>query len=517
MNSVGYKILFSYIPTVTGSFTEIFLLLLSFVHFILAPYLALSQDARSAEQSLTINYDISSPTAQVMRTFYTRNYPVAILSVAVLISSFLGTILAGVFAGIIAESPAGIQLRVRQSPSISNAFTESVQEMYFILAESLVGNIPVPEWTTSDYYVVPFLPEQPLNLTQFQGPTFAVGLDIQCTAIDDNKVDRRCSGANITELSQCDAGSTILTHVDDPCWGDLMLDMGRSSSLPPTGPSHSSDRLIRSTTCSDTFFAAWVETNIATNDTQEHSDPSALVMRCGSSAKWVNLTVTVDRRHEVRRTIPRVDRVRSLNYTNGMSSELNLLSSSFLDVVLAGIEQDNHRNSHDLRWFNHLMALLRLELINNDTRLPDRSQVAASFQDVYRRLFVIALRLYSEDIFSLGQRHQVPGSAVLLSDRVQVKWLMFTLATTIYGFIFVAVVVVYCNLGKHLGPVPTTLVRVYSLLYASNAMEECGQMSGKNPDKRAKSLKSQGGEYVYGEFHVDEESHYGVYRKNELS
>lgn len=60
---------------------------------------------------------------------------------------------------------------------------------------------------------------------------------------------------------------------------------------------------------------------------------------------------------------------------------------------------------------------------------------------------------------------------------------------------------------------PTSVAATYTLLYASNAREECTMIRGKGPEERARRLRELGNWYRYGNLvGLDGRRHYGEYQ-----
>lgn len=196
----------------------------------------------------------------------------------------------------------------------------------------------------------------------------------------------------------------------------------------------------------------------------------------------------------------------------------SLLAAAFLAKVVGGTLSEPSPGRHQMRWIDHLMTLVESSIIidnpTNTTHMPNTTNLAHTFEQVYRRLFAINVRHYAADILSPGTRQIAPARAVVRSFRVNVSGLMFYLSSIILVFIMAVLVILYYTQQQHvIGHLPTSLAGMYAHLYASNSQEECGRVEEKNPEERGKALEALGLSYRYGWF--PDGVHVGMYRLEE--
>lgn len=513
----------------------------------LAPYTVLTPGPAGSGKSLAVDYDKSPPHFQLIRALSTVNIPLAALTVSIFLCNVLAVALAGLFSSTTRKLNMTTEVRTHEAPRLQDVFTKPAQEMYFILAEQLSELTTPLTWTTPAYYVLPVLPATSDDVEMYETPSLGIGIDIKCNQLDPRNITMAC------DMSQCATSTEFFDYSDyslvvaDACWGNTVASAATGTERFTTnytweGLSH--DNIIQSTNCPNTFFPIWVERPW---DPQQSSGEryetklNSLILKCTTVETVAELNIVVGREQVLSSSVVRnltSEEVTALYPTNrtglvyipsylnntihanttGPVNITDRLASTFIDAIRAGIRTENSPDSHKIRWFNYLMKSIDPKIdrnLPNMTHIPDAAYIAGAMEEVYRRLFVINLRLYEASIIKSGAEHTHTAAAVLLINRVAVSRVMFHLAGSIILTIMLVLAYIYLRRRQPVGHVPKTLAGMYALLYASNAKEECGQLSGKNPKERAKHLEEFEGKYVYGSFLGGE--HYGVYRRGELA
>lgn len=538
-NSFKYKTIFSYIPIVISMGVEIVLVSLGSCFCMLAPYKALHGSGTSSSP-LTMDYDKSPPHFQVFRSLRDRDIALAALTTGILLSNVLAVAFAGLFSPTSLEFTIQSQVQIHPSPTFKGNFTEPALESYYTLSGNLSGYIPIPSWTTTDYYVVPFFPVASNGIHQYQAPTWAVGAEIKCEFVPEEIITLTClhypgpeTTTNCTYSGEGSFDSNYIT-VDDPCWRHLdpsRFDNNTNAPWTQRWNSPTGDAFVRSLDCPETFFMVWAERPANPNPTMGErkmllylDNLEAVILKCEATETVAKLTATVNNMQQVLSTEDlqplSTDEITAF-YPPNTSSSARLVPT-FLDTVLtsvlsSGILKAGGYN-HNIQWFNYLLATLEPSLVRNKTNvthIPDTENLVTTVEDVFRRLFATNLALYSKDVFDMGALTEVPAPAVVQRDRVQVNFVMFVLGTAIMVYIMAVITMLYLLKRQELpGQLPVSLAGMYALLYASNAKGECGRVPGSTPRKRAKRLMEIEGKYSYGTF-IGENgvSHVGVYRE----
>lgn len=521
LSSFSRKVVFSYIPIAIGMAAEPIFITIAICYCMIAPYAMLTRGGPTSSKALAVDFDKSPPHFQIVRSLRTRNVPLAALTVSILLCNVLAVALAGFFS--ITNRPLkSTEVVTYPHAMLSKQQALPQQEMYHVLAEQLSGRGDALPFTTPDYYIIPVLADRRVTIERFEAPAIGIGLDLKCSLIPEQDVVLDCVDplcerqvSSSTELPY-DYTATI----NYPCLVPIAK-LATVSRYYWKGLSH--DYMFQSAQCLNAFFPLWVErAPIPTfagsaNLTNGNTYLDSLFMHCEVYQKTVELNIVVSKNSRLQN----VSAVRTLN-----SEEINRLyyrsyheriAESFFTVIDEGLRTRNTLDHHTMRWMNYLMKLIEPRIVRNTTyksQIPDRDHVVRVFEDVYRRLFVIFLKLSEDEVVDLGEPRTIVVKATATGWRVDVSHLMYCLAGSIIVIIVVVLFLLYWHREQAVGYLPTTLAGMYALLYASNAKEECGGLCGRDPAERAKNLQDFGGLYVCGWFAEGE--HYGVHRTGKL-
>lgn len=526
LSSFPRKVVFSYIPTAIGMAAEPIFITIAICQCMIAPYAMLTRGTPTSSAALAVDFDKSPPHFQIVRSLRTRNVPLAALTFSILLCNVLAVALAGLFT--ITDRPLDSTEVVTYPDAI--VFTNYIlpeQEMYHVLAEQLSGHSDALPFTTPEYYMIPVLANSTVMVEQFEARTIGVGLDINCSLVPEENITLTC----VDPLcEQEESAPRVLPYdytasVDNPCWP--LLGSG-GSRRPPNWTDHytwkglSHDNIIQSSRlCRNDFFPLWVERSLnstvarSVNRTNGNTYLNSLIMQCRVVQKAVQLDIVVSKNSRLQN----VSLVRPLNPEEAerlyQSSSTETMSLNFFTQIDASLRTRNTLDRHNMRWINYLMRTIEPKIARNTTHIPDRAHVVSAFEDVYRRLFVIFLKLSEDDVVMLMNPETIVVKARVTAWRIDVSYLMYGLAGSIILVIVVVLVVLYWHHQQVVGYLPTTLAGLYALLYASNAKEECGGLYGRDPAERAKNLQDVGGLYACGRFAGGE--HYGVHRTGKLA
>lgn len=523
LNTVWYKALFTYLPTAVSLAFDPMLKILASYHCMMGPYQTLNRRDAPSPSTLSIDYDMSPPHFQLMRALYHSNFPLAALTAALVVGRLLPIAFAGLF------SATGVEFRDNSTEAIvfpTFGFTGPITgislEMYYILADNLQRGLPLPEWTTSEYFVLSFA-DSADDLLSFSGPTHGIGIDVSCELVPSDNLKLSCDpSADAPSVTYC-PGTYYITAVNDSCWEHVTP--YNNVSLTQDFPHISGDCFLQSANCTGTFFAMWLQRPADTRPVNA-SSPSvdkvdAVALKCNLKENIVALNATVSGDGEItdftitRRFTPLEVEALYPAYTPPTAR----LPHSFIDSIRKGLlAQDEDNDADDIRWLDYLARTLDPRLVRNGTAIshvPDTTYLAAAFEDVIRRLFAITVEL-NVDLLDYGDALDALLPAVVYPTRVVVSPVMFAIAAGILLFIMAVLVPLYWGSrgGRFKGHLPRSLGTMYALLYASNAKEECGSVQGRDPTERAEALRVLGYRYGFGVF-VDAsgKQHVGVHRE----
>lgn len=508
LNSIQYKLLYSYIPMAIGIAVEPTLVAVASSYCMLAPYEKLRRRYALSKHSLAVDYDKSPPHFQLARTMRARDVGLAALTIAILLSNVLAVALSGLFSLSYASLNVLRDIETSGIPIMKGNVDGQDWEIFYPLTANLLDGKKLPTWTTQDSYIVPFYPVDGINVTEYQGTTVGIGAEINCRAFYREMIPLN-SLSSMPGYAELD----IALLMGDECFRGN----GGMSTIVISLPSD--DTIGFSDHCGRTIFAGWVEQpgnphpSNPLSPNQNFLD--AAVVSCTFIEMANELTATINDAHQVIATTnarPLTVGEMATMYPTNISAPGDLVRAVANAITPSTFAVGTHS---DLVWVNFFMAVLTPSIIRhlpNVTHVPDTTDLASAFEGVFQRLFAISLRLYAEEIFSAGNSSVSPGTAVVLEQRVKVNFKMFVLTAVILVYTIVVLVVVYMWKRPQIyGYLPTSLLGMYALLYASNAKEYCG--TGSTPAKRAMALS---GTYAYGSFlGADGKTHYGVNRESE--
>lgn len=535
--SFGHKILFSYLPTVIGSAVEPLLVTLGSFYCMVGPYKIMNQRRRETTLAMVLDFDQAPPHFQLWNSFRTRDTALGALTVCILLANVLAVALAGMFTITNEDFQISVDVEHFTAPAIKAGFTVPVAQEYYVLAGRVSEIAALPTWTTHEYYVLPLDPIDRDTVTSWQGRTIGFGAEISCEFLPEEIINTECFYQSTTyadcklpnplpSLGNFDLYSRV--KVDHPCWSEeTVLEASRIdySFWRWQGATADVFRMGVSSICSESFFVGWAEHPADPQPTNQTFPFSHLpridttILFCKPATIVAELTASVDDAHSV----ISVQDVRLIDHNVTTDGDTTLMTT-FLNVIRLGVDDTEQRLDHvyQLSWFNSLMTELKPSLVRhaltNSTHLPDTTDLIATFEDIFKRVYAISLRLSAEEIFASPEpRDPAQGTATVTRQRIRVSTPMFAISVVILGYFLVLFVFLYWGppAGHHcLSHLPTTLAAAYTLLYASTAKEECLKIRGDSTKERAEKLQEMGNTYAYGSFFgMDQRWHCGVYRR----
>lgn len=507
---------------------------------IVGPYEILNMASRrrgegvSSSTALTLDYDKTPPHFQLFQSLRTRNFVLGVLTVSILLSDFLAVAFSGMFSRSSREVAVNKESHRFRAPIIAhNLTTSTADEIYYVLAANLSHGSPLPEWTAPDMYILPFnITGAETNATSREATTWGIGASISCSL-----TPQKLLVQNITE------GPVLVYHVgvNDPCWTDdmvssrypgiqdVVLSLHRSYDW-QDNRNPSTDFLLPSPECPGKFFIGWGE---RPGDPQPANltDPylswhDYVVLTCSARTIAAEVLVSVDETN----TVLSYETVRSLSpsetdkfFNLGTADPAADFQTSFLKVInkkqswktIAEQDWENHM----IPWINNLMVSKEPQVrrqLTNVTHIPDTAHVVKTFEDVYKSLFAIYLKLHAEDFFELGETQRGEGRTTIIEERVELSTIIFGIAGGVLAlFLLVLTYVYFMRPGRGLSHLPTSLAATHTLLYASNIRDDYFRLGGKSPNERAAKLEGLGNSYAYGSFRGwDHRRHFGIYKES---
>lgn len=476
----------------------------------LSPYQPLLRGPTKSPRSLDLDLDKSPPHFQLLRALRARDLALALLSAAILLSNVLAVSLSALFSPSSREVAAHTMIAAPPAPPPIGFVEAEIWEAHYTLYALLTADIASPNWTTPEYYVLPFtLPADSDDLATATAPTTALGMAPTCVPVAPERVTTTCllGGTVVPCLSNMpDITGGVLT-VDDPCWPPANRTSAYWSF--PAG-----DAFVHSDACPHTFFAAWMELPAdAANPDQYLPRLDSLVLKCTAAPPTaVRVEATVDAEGNVLR----LEEDPQQEEEEEAADDAGFMVSSFLNAT-AAVGAVN-TGAVGLAWFNMHLSLLYPAVTavrgpgGNLSYVPDATAVAGPFEDVVRRVYAMGMRLHAKgggDGETEGQQAQaqaqVMGAVARRREMVQVGSAMLALSAGLVLFIGGVVAgVCWRGLQRTRGEVahaPKSLVAVWAAVYAcAEAKRACGEVSGGSVWERVKKVEALGRRYRYGRF-----------------
>lgn len=549
IDSFGFKLIYSYIPTVLATGIEPIMIALGTYHCMVAPYKRLSRPKNRADTSLalSLDFDRSPPQFQLLRAIRSRDAQVGALALAILVVNLLAITFGSLFfVSTDAVRTSEVPVTVWDMPKSLERFPALAGDVYLSLSATL-SNKTGNRYTQDNplFYIPPmsfdngqsYDPRKQYaleQLTHSQAPageiewsSLVFGSDVKCVLIPQEAIRSSCTNGMLETIScgeplPSNISGTFTAQVEvafsggEVSWGRGTPDKWYFSGM-------STDAFVYlNTLTASSFLVGWSEMPA---DPKPRSDvfPSTQLPRidtvalyCDSHFKVGSVTASLNTANGVIKTS---DVVFPLQYENN-GSAIEMILGFHVDI-----EHGEGKNywalidgDRSLMWFNLIMARLYPNLVRtnlvNDTHIPSTDQLVEAFENVYNRLFAQSLQMYSDNVFANVTTKDITAVFRTKEPRVRVSTSMFIVSCAVMFYLILVLLALYCTPQAndyYQNYVPTSLALMWTLLYASTAKDDCAQLRGSNPEERARQLVELGNTYSLGEFlGNDGRTHWGV-------
>lgn len=554
VDSFGFKFIYSYIPTVLATGIEPIMIALGTYHCMVAPYKRLRRPKNRADSSLalSLDFDRSPPQFQLLRAIRSRDAQVGALALAILVVNLLAITFGSLFfvsdAVHTSEVPATVWDMPKSLESFAGASEYGIDYggVYLSLSATL-SNKTGNRYTQDNplFYIPPmsfdngqsYDPRKPYaleTLAHSQSPagkiewsSLVFGSDVKCVLVPQEAIRSSCTN-DMLETVSCgeplpsNITGTFAAQVEvafsggETSWGKQVPDKWSFRGM-------STDAFVYlNTLTGSSFLVGWSEMPA---DPEPKSDvfPSTQLPRidtvalyCDSHFKVGSVTASLD---TATGEIKTSDVVFPLEYENNRSA---------IEIIISfhtAIEHGEGKNywelidgERSLMWFNGIMTRLYPNLVRkglvNETHLPSTDQLVEAFENVYNRLFVQSLQMYSDNIFANVTTKHITAVFRTKEPRVRVSTSMFIVSCAVMFYLILVLLALYCRPQAndyYQNYLPTSLALMWTFLYASTAKDDCAQLRGSTPEERARQLAELGNAYSLGEFvGNDGRTHWGV-------
>ncbi|RPB07990.1 hypothetical protein P167DRAFT_372917 [Morchella conica CCBAS932] len=505
-SSFKFKLIFSHLPTITGTSIEPLWVLIGTYACMVAPYEILRPGHAPSSKTLTIDYDKTPPHFQTFQALKTGNFGLAALTIAIILANFLAVALGGLFSPRPFISTKVGSFQIEPLNITSNQFMG--EDSYFLLAANLSGNALLPNWTVPEFYIMEFGEygtDWVSSTVSMEAETLGFGTNISCELLPENEV--------IIRRKPTDTPNNFQLDVDHGCWVTSVSaqDNCQGSCSNETSTNTSTGFLIDSS-CPGTFFVGWAEW------LPQYTKTKATVLVCNSSMIISKVSATVDSLHQIV-SYNKLGMISEADVDNMISRTLPIIPGTSRAVAFDDLFQKSISTSSNVAWIDVLMAQLQPQVrqTGNGTKMPDTTYVVEAFESAYRQLYAVNLRMNAEHDSSISYPRvdfDTIYNKTSMQYRVYVSTPMFSISLSIIiSFVLLLLWVHIVRPGRGLTHLPRSMADTFTLLYASDAMEDCSQLRGENVRARGRVLDKMEDSYGYGLFKTpDGEEHFGVHK-----
>lgn len=469
-----------------------------------APYEILRRGHAPSSKTLTIDYDKTPPHFQTFQALKTGNFGLAALTIAIILANFLAVALGGLFSPRPFISTKVGYFLVEPLNITSNQVMG--EDSYFLLAANLSGNALLPNWTVPEFYIMGFGgygTDWVSSTLSMEAETIGFGTNISCELLPENEVIiRRPTGTPNGFQLDADHECWAFVSAEDNCQGTCWDETSNNTS---TG-------FLIDSSCPGTFFVGWAEW------LPQYTETKATVLICNSNMIISKVSATVDSLHQIV-SYNKLGMFSEARVDNMISRALLIIPGTSRAVVFDDLFQKSISTSSNVAWIGVLMAQLqpKVRQTGNATDMPDTTYVVEAFESAYRQLYAVNLRINAEHDSYTGY----PGvdfdtvyNKTSMQYRVYVSTPMFSISLSIIiSFLLLLLWVHIVRPGRGLTHLPRSMADTFTLLYASDAMEDCSQLRGENVRARGRMLDKMEDTYGYGLFKTpDGEEHFGVHK-----
>ncbi|KAI5850558.1 hypothetical protein DFP73DRAFT_238505 [Morchella snyderi] len=491
-NSFWSKIFYGYLPMAAGLLAKALLVILGTAQNMMSPYRDLVAKEGTLTGALGINYNYVPPHFQLLQALKRRQFTLAALSVAILLSNVLSVFLSAIF-----EHSIHVPTDMKSHDPVYN-INRVRQEVFLQLDRNLTSRYS-PTWTTGDYYI-----DSPFKIAPFSGEdtyqTRGFGVDVSCNLVPYDLIQFPCSHTSRYNGSGVCYPQPDGTTVDNVMYIQHPCDDSKKPITVLTWNGSCVDAIVTDAYCESQIFPLWAQNNRYTvtenYSLQTEDDFEFVVLNCTLTNSIVDLRATV--RDGIVLSLADVHALSP----SSQSSITKALAGDFTDLTSRAVSDYKMTGPHPLARINELMAKANPAVVSGrESHVPSAALAAETFANVLKRLFPLLLRLEAERLF------KVEYEAESLKSRAYVKKSYFGMALGALVFCAVVVVKLYTDHTEQIkGHLPWTLAGMYSQLYESNAKD------GINMAKKRPQGEDTLTRYAYGKYPEELGNHYGVYQ-----
>lgn len=488
------QLLENYIPTTLATLTEPFWLMLNRLLCLLQPFKDLCVGKARPKRSIEATYTALPPQLAVWRALSAKHLVLAVVCTTALLANLLALSMGALFN----EEPVDVLLaqkfNVLFAPSIDKSvfaliIAEGREEMserrqpYGIAVQAnITHGLPLPPWTTSNYYFHPVTLDQIAENDTITVRTRGYTVDTDCkfyppaeTSLED--VDESAFGAEFDDIAACQPPTVEVA--DAAITGDLGSDLNPErdskyeylATWPLELHLQSPGSKVQ---CDPSFILGWGRTK------QSQKNSSAVTISrvaCKPKFKTAIFNVTTDKGGGIR------------NYTQASKMEFKLpddVSQDNVRMIIASVQanvvvgaREWSNNSLPSSGFNWLLSTMRDsdDLIDPEKDLPSKEKDVVPFvEELYRKYFVSFLS-FNTGLFAEAKESDAMDGALHVKEvRIFMNKPAFIISQAVLGIYIMAVVLFYAQTSALVLPrMPTTIGSIIAYIAPSRLVTECGE------------------------------------------
>ncbi|KAI4749438.1 hypothetical protein E4T50_00275 [Aureobasidium sp. EXF-12298] len=502
------QILVRYLPMVIGAFFEPVFTWLTRTLCMLQPFDELRKGGTHPSRAITVDYDSLPPQAVIFRTLKAENLSLASVCC---IMTLLANLLSVAFSNVLRERATLIYTprdftSEYTLPLSGSGISNSTYDQFYIAVSNFTAGTPLPAWTDSSFFYVPFGGFDLENKTTalYQARTPAVSASLKCYPM---------------YQTQHGNDSTWDTGVGSPDCKFTYIDETKRSNVPEAV--EYTDFLSNgdyAPGCDLTVFAGWGRSQTP------HGPVNKSWIGCKPELNIELRDVTVNSQGLVQSSTPAGDAPDSHEQLFEPDAR------SIIDAVHLLLGTTNtpkrpytnavtwHNDSYPSDFFNYLMV----QTLNNSAILdplkppPSFETTAPVFGELYTRMFAITLGTQISDVLQRTAKKAVDAGFVLAQERrIFVSEPMFLIAVVILGtYMLVTVSLYVCRPWKVLPRMPTTIASQIAFFAASHGLNDFATTSSMSEKERNMHIKGLRRRYGFGRFvGTDGKPHVGIERE----
>ncbi|RKU40229.1 hypothetical protein DL546_002383 [Coniochaeta pulveracea] len=537
----------NYIPTVFATLLEPFLVLLNRLRCLLQPFHTLRKGNATASKTLETSYTSIPPQLVIWRAFRAGHIILGSLCAMTLLANVLAVALGALFN----ENPVMVQYpvtfqqvqtaKLNSSNSLDPSDTVTYYfDPFYVTMANLSSGTPLPPWIDSEFAYFPFVTtdgNRDNSSLTYQAHTQGFGVDTVCKPLSTSPnnlpyVDYHLhddASQSLAVLYENENGS--ITNCTNPWfWKTPALDINQDAPAGGLAQELATQlqpqKIIDGNTyqnpndhgfCERRMLMSWFRVQ----PRERNKTLEALHLDCVSSLQTATFNVTVNSAGYV------VDAVRVGplgNLRNMDRNETQRMLGSANDIIAggAGVYTDSaytslddagwHNDTLTRDWMNYLIKLMlnSTKLVDPDQPLPTAEETIPVVQDLYKRLFSVALGLNMRVFKTAAEPVPLLGTVVVPETRIFMDDTAFIITIVILGLNVVVAVVVYVQEGRPFLPrLPSTIGSLAAYVAASRAVRE--YVSPETDDTEGRRHGGGQRTYGFGRFMgVDGREHVGV-------